>query len=281
MISPPTAPADNCSLYWEEADWLPPWYILDQWCHQDERCRQAKQQALLSACERGEVRFQRSDGKTFDDPVHELAARGILLIERESLNAWAIKLDGASPLSASSRAVNIPPRPAWADASWSPQDSSIPAQVKPSANSSSVEVAASAAAALAPNQSIPDVNTKSSPNTDKDTNPDYSAYPSETELRQRGVPANEIIAAFPVEQNPADNIAWWKERMDNTKRYKKLAVAQVQKGLPNRGDAHYPSWWQPDLVTRWLLDARHMPLYQAVPILRTEFPFWSKIFDDQ
>jgi len=25
-----------CDPYWEHADWLPPWYILDQWCHQDE-----------------------------------------------------------------------------------------------------------------------------------------------------------------------------------------------------------------------------------------------------
>jgi len=281
MILPPTASADNCNFYWEEADWLPPWYILDNWCQQDERCRQAKQQALLSACERGEVRFQRSDGKTFDDPVHELSARGILLIERESLNAWAIKLEGASPLSAAARPVSPPPRPVWADATWSPQASSLPAQVKPSASSSSVEVAANAAKALAPTQSIRAVDTKSGPDVRKDTNPEYTAYPSEAELRQLGVPANEIIAAFPIEQNHADNVAWWKERMANTKRYKKLAIAQVQKGLPNRGDAHYPSWWRPDLVTRWLLDARHMPLYQAVPILRKEFPFWSKIFDDQ
>ncbi|NBU45677.1 MAG: hypothetical protein EBS37_16665, partial [Betaproteobacteria bacterium] len=60
---------------------------------------QAKLQALLSACERGEVNYRRSDGKWFDDPVHELYQRRKLLIERQSFNRWCTKLEGKSPLT--------------------------------------------------------------------------------------------------------------------------------------------------------------------------------------
>lgn len=91
-------PPDNaCNRYWDDADWLPPWYIFDHWCQQDTQCRQAKQQALFSACERGEVNYRRSDGKTFDDPVHELSARRLLLIERESFETWVSGLEGKIP----------------------------------------------------------------------------------------------------------------------------------------------------------------------------------------
>lgn len=75
-------PNDTCDHYWEHADWLPPWYILDRWCQRDDRCRQAKYEALLSACERGEVGYGRRDSKDFDDPVRELAERRIPIIEQ-------------------------------------------------------------------------------------------------------------------------------------------------------------------------------------------------------
>lgn len=97
-------PKDTCDHYWEHADWLPPWYILDRWCQRDDRYRQAKYEALLTACERGDVKYGRRDGKGFDDPVRELAERRILTIERISFDAWAIRLEGQSPLAA-------PPRP--------------------------------------------------------------------------------------------------------------------------------------------------------------------------
>ena len=106
-------PPSSCDPYWEHADWLPPWYILDQWCQQDARCRHAKQQALLSACERGEIDYRRSDNKTFDDPIHELSSRGILLIDRNSFDAWATTVDGKSPLPTSNRPVVVAPRPVW------------------------------------------------------------------------------------------------------------------------------------------------------------------------
>ena len=86
-----------CDPYWEHADWLPPWYILDQWCQQDDRCKQAKQQALFTACEKGIVVYRRNDGKDFDDPVHELSRRGILLIDRASCIA---RLQEKSPCAA-------------------------------------------------------------------------------------------------------------------------------------------------------------------------------------
>ena len=96
---------DPCEFYWESSDWLPPGYILERWCQVDDRpCLEAKLQALLSACERGDVGYRRRDGKDFDDPVHELWSRRILLIERASFEAWVTALEGKSPLS-------IPPGP--------------------------------------------------------------------------------------------------------------------------------------------------------------------------
>ncbi|MCF9046329.1 hypothetical protein [Acinetobacter nectaris] len=47
-----------------------------------------KQRAILGACERGEIEYTRSDGKSFDDPVIDLHGRGILLINKHSFNEW-------------------------------------------------------------------------------------------------------------------------------------------------------------------------------------------------
>ena len=104
----------SCDPYWEEVDWLPPWYILDRWCQRDEACIQAKLQALLSACERGDVQYRRSDGKTYDDPVHELSTRGKLLINRQSFNQWCSALEGKTPLAGGMPAVVAPAVPSWA-----------------------------------------------------------------------------------------------------------------------------------------------------------------------
>lgn len=115
-----------------------------------------------------------------------------------------------------------------------------------------------------------------------DEKPSYDTYPSEAELRELGVPADEIVAAFQVEDTRHQNEKWWRERMGNVSRANKaLGDACVQKGLPNRGAERYPSWWRPDLVARWLIDARHMPVYRVTPILRKEFPKWAKLFDEQ
>jgi hypothetical protein len=107
-------PNHPCDPYWDEADWLPPWYILERWCQRDEACIQAKQQALLSACERGEIQYRRSDGKTYDDPVHELSSRGKLLIHRQSFNQWCTALEGKTPLAGGLPPVPAAPVPTWA-----------------------------------------------------------------------------------------------------------------------------------------------------------------------
>lgn len=293
-------PNNTCDPIWEHADWLPPEYILDRWCQQDARCRYAKQQALLSACERGEVYYRRSDGKTFDDPIHELSARGILLIDRDSFVAWANAVDGQSPLPA--RPPAQPPYPGWAppgayrfdEEQWNwvlvtpPVRSTPPAQptntppplpVDPPKwveEMRAVEAKEAAASVeVSPADSAPEDIAEAT-----DEKPSYDTYPSEAELRRLGVPTDEIIAAFPVEPNRHDNEKWWKERMGNVSRANKfLGEALVQKGLPNRGTERYPSWWRPDLVARWLIDARHMPVYRVAPILRKEFPAWAKHFD--
>lgn len=305
-------PTNNCDPYWEHADWLPPWYILDHWCQQDALCRQAKQQALLSACERGDINYRRSDGKTFDDPIHELSSRGILLIERDSFDAWAISLDGTSPLPARPR--KQPPYPVWAspgdyrfdEEQWEwvsayppvnpPTTAPLPIRTVEQSPPRTVTPPAWGREMNAPKATTPstapealalgadddtDTADESAPALG-DTKVDYTTYPSETELRELGVPTDEIIAAFQMEPTRHENEKWWKERMGNISRAnKQLALALVQKGLPNRGSERYPSWWRPDQVAQWLIDARHSGSYKVAPILRKEFPKWAKLFDEQ
>lgn len=275
MNLPPNISSADCDRYWDDADWLPPWYILDHWCQQDAPCRHAKQQALLSACERGEVHYQRRDGKTFDDPVHELLARGLLLIERPSFDAWATRLDGKSPLP-EAQAINTHRKPAaialppWVKTP-SPaalENSTPPKTLPPQTVLQPLMVERNTASPAKGKRSADDKKR------------DYLVYPSGIELRKRGVPFDEIVTAFPIESNHHENAKWWQTRMANVSRAnKRLAVALVQIGLPNVGEKRYPSWWRPDFVVRWLADAKHLPIYRGIPILKEKFPAWAKDTD--
>lgn len=277
-----TPASSNCDTYWEEADWLPPWFILQCWCQQDERCRQAKQQALLSACDRGEVNYRRSDGKTFDDPIQELSARGILLIERQSFDLWACKVDGKSPLS--TLASSQPPQPLPSLPSWSTPTTLTNPQTAATWIAESAPLVIQTPALTEP-LTPPCMEPSDGTVVDDATvevqtqQGDDNAYPPEAELRKRGVPANEIIDAFRVKFNPSENSDWWKDRMGNTKRYKKLLPILVQKGLPSRGEQRFPSWWRPDLMASWLIDEHHMPRHKVVDGLTKKLPAWADSVD--
>lgn len=81
----------GCEQYWELADWVPVNVLIDEWCKSDKVCKEAKQAAIFSACEKGYINYRRSDGKTWDDPVYEIWARGLLLIEKKSFFDWVSK----------------------------------------------------------------------------------------------------------------------------------------------------------------------------------------------
>lgn len=268
----------TCDPFWEHADWLPPWYILEQWCQQDDRCRQAKQQALFSACERGIVFYRRSDGKDFDDPVHELSRRGILLIDRASFTQWAEQVEGKSPVD-----VHPQPRPAypvWASTHDCRFDER---QWKWVPNSATPPTLPTAAAINAPQADAPilisDASESASDAAEVDTKPDDAIYPSDAELRERGVTTEEIIAAFMVKADRCENDKWWRDRLSNTPRYKKLESALVQKGKPSRGGQRFPSWWRPDLIASWLIKEGHMPRQRVLAALSKRFPDWEHSAD--
>ena len=94
--------------YWTHSDWWPVWLVLERWGWPEPQCLEAKRQALLSACERGQVQWRRSDGKPYDDPIHELAARNRVLIERSSFTAWSRTLPER-------RRIAVPALPSWAN----------------------------------------------------------------------------------------------------------------------------------------------------------------------
>lgn len=80
----------KCSQYWGIAEYLPLDAVLDYWCDgQEYDCRNAKKYALIGACERRDVLYARTDGKTFNDPILELIGRNMLIIHRESFQKWA------------------------------------------------------------------------------------------------------------------------------------------------------------------------------------------------
>lgn len=246
--------ADSCDHYWEHADWLPPWYILDRWCQRDDRCRQAKYEALLTACERGEVQYGRRDGKDFDDPVRELAERRILIIERASFDTWAIRLDGNSPLAGPPRPMQpLPPTPAWAKPTPAPMS---PVAVVADACNQQAEVPLVDATAEKEVVSAPIASER--PNLPPPAG---------------DVPSNEIIAAFPVLADEQANTEWWKTRMREAKDYG-LTGART-----HAGRLREPSRWQPHLVAAWLVDKGHMQAKVVKRILIRSFPDWADAAD--
>ena len=240
--------SDTCDHYWEHADWLPPWYILDRWCQSDDRCRQAKYAALLSACERGDVKYGRRDGKRFDDPVQELAERRILLIERTSFDAWAIRLDGKSPLDGPPRPMQpLPPRPAWA----TPLPAVTTSLPNPPGEVLPPETAAEHGDVLMP----------------------VAAASSTLTPPLGDVPSDEIIAAFPVLADEKANTEWWKPRMREAKDYG-LTGARTRAGRLRE-----QSRWQPHLIAAWLVDKGHMQAKVVKRILIRSFPDWADAAD--
>lgn len=93
----------DCNAFWAYADHLPIDQVIQYWCersgHNAQHCRDAKRAAIVAECERGNIQYRRSDGKTFTDPASDLAARGVLLIEKASFDAWySENFEGVSPL---------------------------------------------------------------------------------------------------------------------------------------------------------------------------------------
>lgn len=83
----------DCSQYLDHAEWLRLTDVLNDWCKQDQSCKEIKKLAILGACEKQEIEYTRNDGKSFDDPVMELYGRGLLLINKRSFNRWKSKFE--------------------------------------------------------------------------------------------------------------------------------------------------------------------------------------------
>ena len=303
--------------YWTQSDWWPVWLVLERWGVPEPQCLEAKRQALLSACERGQVQWRRSDGKPYDDPIHELAARNRVLIERSSFMAWSrtlperrrVAVPAALPtVQQPSAGLAVAPiavvhsrtHTEVVERQGAANDpvplvtevamQALAPQVPPASPEPKDDLDA-CAATHTPNSSDPnplDSSTSWSLVTQLQSsaaiyNPpqhDYASYPSEAELRKLGVPTQEIIDAFKVRSDPKENVQWFRERMSNIKRANKgLAAALVQKGLPSRGMQHYSSYWRPDLVAAWLIDKGHMSRHRVIHILQTRFPEWADLAD--
>ncbi|MBJ8452859.1 hypothetical protein I6M90_16050 [Acinetobacter bereziniae] len=83
----------DCSQYMDSAEWLRLSDILNDWCKLDQSCKEIKKLAILGACERHEIEYDRNDGKSFDDPVNDLYGRGLLIINKRSFNQWKLKFE--------------------------------------------------------------------------------------------------------------------------------------------------------------------------------------------
>lgn len=300
--------------YWTQSDWWPVWLVLERWGVPEPQCLEAKRQALLSACERGQVLWRRSDGKPYDDPIHELAARNRVLIERSSFAAWSRTLPERRRVAVPAALPTVQqPAAGLAVAHIAIVHSRTHTEVVERQGAANdpvplvTEVVTPALVPLPSQEPQADLDTCTETGTaaSSDPNPqvattswslvmqlqgsaaisspprhDYASYPSEAELRKLGVPTQEIIDAFKVRADPKENAQWFRERMSNIKRANKgLAAALVQKGLPSRGTQHYPSWWRPDLIASWLVSKGHMSRQRAIHILQTRFPEWADLAD--
>ncbi|MBZ4209865.1 MAG: hypothetical protein LAD29_01960 [Rhodoferax sp.] len=188
--------------------------ILEHWCQGDRDCWKAKSLALVSACERGEINYERSDGKTFEDPVLELFRRQLLLIERASFEAWVIKIEGSNPLNSPTRppAVSkLTARPAWLDRGDSvavaqPVSQPVPEPAIETATDAGKDDQATATAKVAPldNNVLPSVSSQA------------------------------LTEAFRKRSDSYKNRQWWQERLGNPGRL----VSDVQVKPPRRK----PAW---------------------------------------
>lgn len=89
----------NCNDYWQHADYLPLDLVITYWCERSgfnaAHCRDAKKSAILACITSGHIKYKRSDGKPFQDDIYTLAANHLLLIERDSFNAWSTQFANA------------------------------------------------------------------------------------------------------------------------------------------------------------------------------------------
>lgn len=90
---------NDCNRYWQHADYLPIETVITYWCELSGfttvHCREAKRAAICSAVASGLIKFRRSDGKTFEEDIYTLASRALLLIDKDSFNAWAAQFADA------------------------------------------------------------------------------------------------------------------------------------------------------------------------------------------
>lgn len=90
---------NDCNQYWQHADYLPIDAVISYWCElsgfNTTHCRDAKKAAICSAVAQKQIKFRRSDGKTFEDDAFILASLGVLQIEKDSFNVWAARFSDA------------------------------------------------------------------------------------------------------------------------------------------------------------------------------------------
>ena len=249
----------DCQKYWDASDWLSPVAILEQWCQGDRDCWKAKSLALVSACERGEINYERSDGKTFEDPVLELFRRQLLLIERASFEAWVIKIEGSNPLNSPTRppAVSkLTARPAWLDRGDSvavaqPVSQPVPEPAIETATDAGKDDQATATAKVAPR--------------------DDSVLPS--------VSSQALTEAFRKRIDSYENRQWWQERLGNPGRYDGLMEARASKGQPNRGGTRVASTWHLATIAKWLINKNHMSRERVIAVIERHFPAHDSLID--
>ena len=240
-----------CLKYWDASDWLTPVVILEQWCKGDQECWRAKTLALVSACERGEVSYQRSDGKTFNDPVFELFRRQLLLIERASFEAWVIKIEGCNPLNVHKTHAPVAShlaRPAWLDSSKSVAE---PQPVLPADSDTEI----SDPVGLTP-QAAPGAANKS-----------------------RAVTSHDLIQAFRKHVDPLQNKSWWEERLSNPGRYQGLESARMSLGRLNRGGQRTVSTWCLADIATWLITKKHMSRERVIKVIEKQFPDYDVLIE--
>lgn len=79
---------NNCDEYPIRAEWLYLSVFVNEWCGDNQECKELKRSAILDACDSGEIEYTRNGGKSFNGSALDLYSTGLLLINKKSFYKW-------------------------------------------------------------------------------------------------------------------------------------------------------------------------------------------------
>mgnify|MGYP001153548720 CR=1 FL=1 len=88
-------PFKNCEAFWDAADFIPWDLLVSHWCDNDNRCKEAKTAALVTALVHQTVEAINQNSFPVEGDYQNIlyqVKQNKVLVNRESFRRWAIEL---------------------------------------------------------------------------------------------------------------------------------------------------------------------------------------------